>query len=79
MIDNGGDYGCFGVCCQIGDNAFYFDSFQTEEAESAEEYLNEKGVEDALDEIFYTLNDAIKTEFEDEYKYYYLVLKENEI
>ncbi len=79
VIDNGENYGCFGVCCKIGDNAFYFDSFQTEEAESAEEYLNEKGVEDALDEIFNTLDETIKDEFEDEYEYYYLVLKENGI
>ncbi len=75
VIDDGEMYGCFGVCCKIGDNAFYFDSLQTEK--SAEEYLNEKGIEDAIDEIFNALNETIKDEFEDEYKYYYLVLKEN--
>ena len=77
VIDDGEIYGCDGVCCQIGDNAFYFDPFQTEEAESVEEYLNKNGIEYAIDEIFNTLNECIKVDFEDEYVYYYLVLKEN--
>lgn len=66
---------CAETICKIGDNWFYFGGELAEEL-SPEEYVKAVPKEDLLQEIITVLED-FKTEFPDEYLYYYYYLKEN--
>lgn len=65
-----------GIVCQIGDNWFYFGGQTAEEYDNVENYKNDIPLSDIINEIYIVLKD-FKTEFEDEYLYYYAYLKEN--
>ena len=74
VIDDDGKYGCLGVACRIGSNAFYF----TQEADGMTASGYRAGVPfgGIAREIFLALDGdgGIRTEFADEYEYYRLVL-----
>ena len=80
ITDVAEEYGCIGTVCKIGDNAFYFGGQEAEDM-TAEEYVRNTPREDLINEIFHTLDDegGIRTEFEDEYRYYYHILKEMKV
>ena len=65
-----------GIACQIGDNWFYFGGITAEEYDNVAEYKEVMLTSDIVTEIYDVLCD-FKTEFEDEYLYYYYYLKEN--
>lgn len=75
VVDNAEYLGCDSICCQIDDCAFYFDTLNTDNFETAEDYIKNTGIDGTIDAIYETLTDCIKEEFEDEYEYYYLVLQ----
>lgn len=72
LISNPND-GC--IAAQIGDNWFYFAGSENENM-TVEEYKEEYASEEIVDYIFAVLDSDFKTEFEDEYLYYYYYLKE---
>lgn len=72
LISNPND-GC--IAAQIGDNWFYFAGSENENM-TVEEYKEEYTSEEIVDYIFTVLDSDFKTEFEDEYLYYYYYLKE---
>lgn len=67
-----GRYGCIGVACKIGDNAFYF---VTEDYDSVNEYMKGRAlprvVADVIDGLE-TLRDEVD---EDEFAYYLATLR----
>ena len=65
-----------GIACQIGDNWFYFGGITAEEYDNVAEYKEIMLTNDIVTEIYDVLCD-FKTEFEDEYLYYYYYLMEN--
>lgn len=65
-----------GIVCQIGDNWFYFGGQTAEEFDDVEEYKSVMLTSDIIKDIYEVLKE-FKTEFEDEYLYYYAYLKEN--
>ena len=75
VTDDAERYGCIGLACRIGDNAFYF-AGEEGELMSADEYVKRVPMEDIAEEIFLTLDGdgGIRTEFEEEYEYYRLFL-----
>lgn len=66
------------VSAQIGEYWFYFAGSENEDM-TVDEYENEYTFDEIVDYIFGTLDSDFKTEFEDEYLYYYYYLKENGI
>ena len=79
VVDDAQKYGCDGICCMIGNNAFYFDFFGTSNYTKASDYIENTGINRVIDQIYEALDKCIRIEFEDEYEYYYLILKENGI
>lgn len=65
-----------GIVCQIGDNWFYFGGSTAEEYDNVAEYKEIMLTSDIITEIYDVLCE-FKTEFEDEYLYYYYYLMEN--
>lgn len=65
-----------GIACQIGDYWFYFGGQTAEEFDDVEEYKSVMLTSDIIKDIYEVLKE-FKTEFEDEYLYYYAYLKEN--
>ena len=65
-----------GIACQIGDNWFYFGGITAEEYDNVAEYKEIMLTSDIVTEIYDVLCE-FKTEFEDEYLYYYYYLMEN--
>jgi hypothetical protein len=65
-----------GIACQIGDNWFYFDGSTAEEYDNVAEYKEVMLTSDIITNIYNVLCE-FKTEFEDEYLYYYYYLIEN--
>jgi hypothetical protein len=67
-----------GLCCKIGDNAFYF-AGEEGEGYTAEEYLKEYTEDEIIDEIFGVLKDKQSAEenglSEGEYELYELLLE----
>ena len=74
-----GCYGCCGLCCNIGDNAFYFLGMEGDEL-TIEEYWNSYTLEETIDMIFDILKDAKSAEeyglYKEEWMYYEAVLTE---
>ena len=70
-----------GVVCQIGDIWFYFGGLTAEECKTVEEYKASVDTKTILDEIYSVLNDFKDSgvEYQDEYSYYELYLKEKGI
>ena len=70
-----------GVVCQIGDNWFYFGGLTAEACETVEKYKSSVDTKTILDEIYSVLNDFKDSgeEYQDEYSYYELYLKEKGI
>lgn len=64
---------CIAAC--IGDNWFYFAGMENETM-TPEEYKAEYTVDEIVYSIYSVLDSDFKTEFEDEYLYYYYYLKE---
>lgn len=64
-----------GTVCQIGEHWFYFGGMTAEE-ESPDEYRRNVPEEDIIQEIFDTLESFRKSDFTDEYLYYYYILTE---
>ena len=87
MIENGFEnenvsiemnlYGCVGICCRIGDNAFYFIDYN-DDILSKEQYWNSYTLEKTIDMIFDILKNKDSAEEngidEDEWLYYKAVL-----
>lgn len=87
MIENGFEngnvsiemdlYGCDGICCRIGDNAFYFIDYN-DDILSKEQYWNSYTLEKTIDMIFDILKNKDSAEEngidEDEWLYYKAVL-----
>ncbi len=70
--------GCDGVCCTIGGNAFYFDSDSNMAADTTvEDYKRTHSENQIVQSIYEALKDGIKELDEDEYHYYYLILRES--
>lgn len=65
-----------GIVCGIGVNWFYFGGLTAEDCGSVEEYKRFVPEDDIISEIYDVLCE-FKTEFPDEYLYYYYYLKEN--
>lgn len=65
-----------GIVCQIGDNWFYFGGSTAEEYDNVAEYKEIMLTSDIITGIYNVLCE-FKTEFEDEYLYYYYYLMEN--
>ena len=65
-----------GIACQIGDNWFYFGGSTAEEYDNVAEYKEIMLTSDIIKEIYDVLCE-LKTEFADEYLYYYYYLMEN--
>ena len=65
-----------GIVCQIGDNWFYFGGSTAGEYDNVAEYKEIMLTSDIITEIYDVLCE-FKTEFEDEYLYYYYYLMEN--
>lgn len=72
LINNPND-GC--ISAQIGDNWFYFAGNENDEL-TVENYKEVYTSEEIVDYIFNVLDSDFKTEFEDEYLYYYCFLLE---
>ena len=70
LVDEG--FGCVSLCCRIEDNAFYF--MDNIDNITAEDYIRENPEEKIIDDIYAGLNDLMETD-EDEYAYYYSVLR----
>ena len=70
-----------GVVCQIGDIWFYFGGLTAEKCKTVEEYKASVDTKTILDEIYSALNDFKDSgvEYQDEYSYYELYLKEKGI
>ena len=70
-----------GVVCQIGDIWFYFGGLTAEKCKTVEEYKASVDTKTILDEIYSVLNDFKDSgvEYQDEYLYYELYLKEKGI
>ena len=70
-----------GVVCQIGDIWFYFGGLTAEECKTVEKYKASVDTKTILDEIYSVLNDFKDSgvEYQDEYSYYELYLKEKGI
>lgn len=70
-------YGCDGICCRIGDNAFYFIDYNNDIL-SKEQYWNSYALEKTIDVIFDILKNKDSAEEngidEDEWLYYKAVL-----
>ena len=65
-----------GIACQIGDNWFYFGGSMAEAFDDVCKYKEEMNETDIITEIYDVLCE-FKTEFADEYLYYYYYLMEN--
>lgn len=65
-----------GIACQIGDNWFYFGGSTAEAFDDVCKYKEEINEADIITEIYDVLCE-FKTEFADEYLYYYYYLMEN--
>ena len=76
IVDGDLDHGCTGVVCQIGENQFYFSSDLDDGELTAKAYLESVDKEILIHELYSCLNGDFRTEFEDEYEYFYLVLRE---
>jgi len=63
------------IAANIGANWFYFAGSENENM-TVKEYKEEYTSEEIVDYIFAVLDSDFKTEFEDEYLYYYYYLKE---
>ena len=72
LINNPND-GC--ISAQIGNQWFYFAGNENDEL-TVESYKEVYTSEEIVDYIFSVLDSDFKTEFEDEYLYYYYFLKE---
>lgn len=70
--------GCLGICCRIGDNAFYFAGSEAETL-TKEAYLETFSTEETIDMIYNVLKTAGSAEdngiYDDEYNYYRAMLK----
>lgn len=67
-----------GVVCGIGDNWFYFGGHTAEEYKTVKEFQSDIPTDTIIQEIYETLN-VFSTDFEDEYLYYSLYLRESGI
>ena len=65
-----------GIVCQIGDNWFYFGGSTAEAYDKVAEYKEIMLTSDIITEIYDVLCE-FKTEFDEEYLYYYYYLMEN--
>lgn len=75
LINNPLD-GC--IAAQIGKSWFFFAGSENEEMK-VNEYESEYTFDEIVDYIFSVLDSDFKTEYEDEYWYYYNYLKANRI
>ena len=69
--------GLCGIVCQIGEFWFYFGGLTAEEYDSVEKYKSDMDEHEIISNIYEVLDHDFKTEFSDEYLYYYWYLKEN--
>ena len=78
ITDNAEDFGCMGIACQIGDNAFYFDEDVNNNFETAKDYLSSTPTDVIAASILQALNEdgGLRTEFPDEYAYYRTILQD---
>lgn len=69
--------GCIGICCRIGDNAFYFLGLEDDNL-TKEEYWKSYTLEMTIDMVFDILKNAKSAEengiYETEFNYYKAVL-----
>lgn len=69
--------GCLGICCRIGDNAFYFAGSEAEVL-TKEKYVETFSMEDTIEMLHNILKTADSAEdngiYEEEYDYYQAVL-----